>query len=104
MSNAPKNSSLEGHVLVSPLRISEYMILLCFKNGSLVRKALRDRYFSGSSNPEIESTSTTEKDLWLAFNNAVDSIPIGNNNNISLHVISEEITPKLRPGVARVTE
>ncbi|XP_039290746.1 xylulose kinase isoform X2 [Nilaparvata lugens] len=70
----------EGHILVSPIDPKLYMTLLCFKNGSLVRERIRDKYCKGS---------------WEEFGTLLESTPRGNFGNIGLYYDAMEIIPKL---------
>ena len=74
----------EGHVFVSPT--GDYMTLICFKNGSLAREAIREAY--GLS--------------WDGFSEALRSTPAGNDGKILLPYFEPEIVPNvLEPGVRR---
>lgn len=56
----------QGHVLVSP--VSEgFMLLLCFKNGSLTRERIRNQCAEGK---------------WDLFNTHLDATPRGNFGNM----------------------
>nr|XP_018903018.1 PREDICTED: xylulose kinase [Bemisia tabaci] len=68
----------DGHVLVNPVDENAYMILLCFKNGSLTRVRLRDHLAKGS---------------WSNFNNLLSCTPRGNFGYIGLYFDSQEIIP-----------
>jgi xylulokinase len=65
----------EGHVFGSPT--GEYMSLICFKNGSLAREKVRDRYGLD----------------WNGFNEALRAAPPGNNGAVLLPWFDPEITP-----------
>lgn len=72
----------EGHVFGAPC--GGYMSLICFKNGSLARERVRDRY--GYS--------------WGEFSKALASTPAGNEGRIMLPYFEPEIVPRvLDPGV-----
>ncbi len=74
----------EGHVFGSPT--GHYMSLICFKNGSLAREKVRDRY----------------KMDWERFDAALRSTPPGNRGRVMLPWFDPEITPNvLKPGVRR---
>ena len=75
----------EGHVFVSPT--GDYMTLICFKNGSLAREKIRERY--GLKN-------------WEDFGRLVASTPPGNRGGILLPWFEAEIVPRVnRPGIHR---
>ena len=74
----------EGHVFVSPT--GDYMTLICFKNGSLAREAIREAH-------NLD---------WNGFAQALQSTPSGNDGKIMLPYFEPEIVPNvLNPGVHR---
>jgi xylulokinase len=74
----------EGHVFGSPT--GHYMSLICFKNGSLAREKVRDRFRMD----------------WARFDAALRSTPPGNLGRVMLPWFDPEITPNvLEPGVRR---
>ena len=74
----------EGHVFVSPTGV--YMTLICFKNGSLAREAVRDAFGLD----------------WQGFSDALRSTPPGNGDKVMLPYFEPEIVPRvLEPGVRR---
>ncbi|XP_068152020.1 xylulose kinase [Drosophila tropicalis] len=75
----------EGHVLCHPTEINEYMGLLCFRNGSLVREAMNKTEANGN---------------WEKFNELLDSTPRGNFGNTAVHFNEMEIIPKAK-GILR---
>ncbi|VVC30671.1 Pre-C2HC domain,Carbohydrate kinase, FGGY, N-terminal,Carbohydrate kinase, FGGY, C-terminal [Cinara cedri] len=68
----------EGHVLVSPINEDAYMVLLCFKNGSLTRERLRNHYANES---------------WDDFNTLLERTPRGNFGYLGLYYDEQEIIP-----------
>jgi xylulokinase len=71
----------EGHVFGSPT--GDYMSLICFKNGSLARENVRDRF-------RLD---------WETFSEILDTTPPGNRGRIVLPWFEPEIVPKvLTPG------
>jgi xylulokinase len=75
----------EGHVFGSPT--GDYMTLICFKNGSLAREKVRERY-------GIKS--------WEDFGKALARTPPGTNGGILLPWFEAEIVPRVnQPGVHR---
>lgn len=65
----------EGHVFGAPT--GDYMSLICFKNGSLAREQVKDKF-----------------DLtWTQFSNILKSTPPGNNGKIMLPYFYPEIVP-----------
>lgn len=64
-----------------------YMSLVCFRNGSLAREAIRDQYGY----------------TWSDFSRALRATPAGNNGGLMLPWFEPEITPHVgRPGVRRL--
>lgn len=68
----------EGHVFVNPVDTAAYMALLCFKNGSLTREAIRDKHASNG---------------WDEFNQLLTEQPMGNNGKIGFYYTITEIVP-----------
>lgn len=74
----------EGHVFCAPT--GDYMTLICFKNGSLARERVRDKF----------------KLDWNGFSRALQETPPGNNSGIMLPYFEPEIVPLvLSPKVYR---
>ncbi|KAM3928292.1 xylulose kinase [Leptodactylus fuscus] len=71
--------TLEGHIFINPVQSQDYMALLCFKNGSLMREKIRDKCSSAS---------------WEEFSNVLRSTPPGNNGHIGFYFDVMEITPQ----------
>ncbi|XP_021936938.1 xylulose kinase-like isoform X2 [Zootermopsis nevadensis] len=69
---------LDGHILSSPVDKDAYMVLLCFKNGSLTRERIRDTCAEGS---------------WKLFNELLNSTPRGDFGNMGLYYDTQEIIP-----------
>jgi xylulokinase len=75
----------EGHVFGSPA--GGYMTLICFKNGSLAREKIRERYGIRD---------------WAAFGKLLAQTRPGNGGGILLPWFEAEIVPRVnRPGVRR---
>lgn len=77
---SPSPSGKEGHVFVNPVDSSTYITMLCYKNGSLAREALRDRCSNGS---------------WRKFAEQLEQSEPGNQGTIGFFYIKPEITPKV---------
>lgn len=75
-----------GHVFCSATDAETYVALLCFKNGSLVREALRDRLCDGS---------------WARFNELLRQSPPGNGGNVGFYYPDPEILPRNASGEHR---
>ncbi|MFW6044259.1 MAG: xylulokinase [Planctomycetota bacterium] len=74
----------EGHVFGAPT--GDYMTLICFKNGSLARERIRDRYGYD----------------WADFSAALKNTPPGNEGAMMLPYFEPEIVPRvLEPGIRR---
>eukprot|EP00808_Paulinella_micropora_P029506 g42308.t1 len=74
----------EGHVLVHPGQSDLFMLLLCFKNGSLNRERVRD--------------AAGFRD-WAAFARAMEQTAPGNQQQLAIRWTEPEITPTTtRPG------
>ncbi|XP_040290038.1 xylulose kinase [Bufo bufo] len=71
--------ALEGHIFINPVQSQDYMALLCFKNGSLMREKIRDNCSSAS---------------WEEFSTILRSTPPGNNGHIGFYFDVMEITPQ----------
>ena len=73
-----------GHVFGSPT--GDFMSLICFKNGSLAREAIRREYAMS----------------WAEFSKALDATAPGNSGGIILPWFEPEITPTVHePGARR---
>jgi len=70
----------EGHVMVSPRGPEEWFAMLCYKNGALARKAVRDAVAGGE---------------WKKFSELVAEAPAGNDGCLGLTLVMEEIVPVL---------
>ncbi|BES97527.1 FGGY family of carbohydrate kinases, C-terminal domain [Nesidiocoris tenuis] len=66
-----------GSVFVNPLNETEYMGLLCYKNGSLVRERIKDK--------------CTKSKGWEEFGSLLQSTPWGNFGYMGLYFDEEEI-------------
>lgn len=82
MKQLPEKMSPCAHTFIAPT--NDYMLLLCFKNGSLAREAVR-RKFNLS---------------WDEFSVAIESTRPGNGGAIMLPWFGSEIVPKVdQPGI-----
>jgi len=85
--SAPQPSATEGHIFGNPINPQSYMALICYKNGSLTREAVRNEFAESS---------------WKAFEAALARTPAGNGGRIGFYFKEPEITPTvLRPGIYR---
>ena len=84
MRNCATDPNGEGHAFGSPT--GDYMTLICFKNGSLAREAVRDEHGLD----------------WDGFSRALRDTPPGNGGALMLPWYEPEIVPHvLEPGVWR---
>lgn len=67
-----------GHVFVNPINESEFMSMLCFKNGSIPRQEVCDRLCKGS---------------WDTFNERLQATTAGNHGNMAIYFTEVEILP-----------
>eukprot|EP00111_Clytia_hemisphaerica_P002632 TCONS_00007469-protein len=72
------NPKPTGHVFVNPIEETEFMSMLCFKNGSLPRQEVCDRVCEGS---------------WEKFNETLKTTQAGNNGTIAINFREVEILP-----------
>lgn len=72
---------IHGNIFCNPLCSTDWMSLLCFKNGSLTRERIRDE---------------CANDNWDHFNKLVESTPPGNSGNIGFYFDCMEIYPPLK--------
>lgn len=72
---------LEGHVFVNPIDPDMHMGLLCFKNGSLPRERIRERFANNSCSK---------------FDQMLNNSPYGNYGHIGLYYDLPEIIPQIQ--------
>ncbi|XP_065177521.1 xylulose kinase-like [Sycon ciliatum] len=79
---------LFGHVFVNPVDTGAYMGLLCYSNGDMTRKKVRD------STQNLQRLSEEEEEQrWQAFTHCLQSTPPANNGNVGVYFFEEEIVP-----------
>lgn len=76
-----KPSATEGHIFVNPVDPDAFMALVCYKNGSLTREAVRDAVAGGR---------------WETFHALVAEMPAGNEGQIGFYIRDAEITPPIQ--------
>jgi xylulokinase len=86
METVPEDSPVTAHVFRSP--VGGYMGLVCFRNGSLARQRVRDRFGLD----------------WEGFAHALRSTPPGNRGGLMLPWFEPEITPFVATGGVRCAE
>lgn len=80
--------SLEGHVFSNPVDTKGYMVMLCYKNGSLTREDIRN--------------SCADKS-WDVFNKYLQDTPPLNGGKLGFYYKDHEILPPLPVGYHRFT-
>ncbi|XP_042507250.1 xylulose kinase 2-like [Macadamia integrifolia] len=78
--------SLEGHVFPNPVDTEGYMVMLCYKNGSLTREDVRNQCADQS---------------WEAFGKLLDHTPVLNGGKLGFYYKEHEILPPLPVGFHR---
>ncbi|XP_051139330.1 xylulose kinase 2-like isoform X2 [Andrographis paniculata] len=78
--------SLEGHTFPSPVDTENYMVMLVYKNGSLTREDIRNRYADHS---------------WDVFNAYLQQTPPLNGGKMGFYYKEHEILPPLPIGEHR---
>ena len=76
----PKPSATEGHVFANPVDPDAYMVMVCYKNGSLTREYVRDTVAGRS---------------WDTFRTLIHKTTPGNDGNIGFYIREPEITPPI---------
>ncbi|KAG9159282.1 hypothetical protein Leryth_024706 [Lithospermum erythrorhizon] len=74
---------LEGHVFPNPVDSKGYMVMLCYKNGSLTREEIRNHYASKS---------------WDVFNKFLEQTSPLNGGQLGFYYMDPEILPPLPAG------
>ncbi|KAJ6422181.1 hypothetical protein OIU84_027180 [Salix udensis] len=77
---------LEGHVFPNPVDTQGYMVMLCYKNGSLTREDVRNRCAEKS---------------WEIFNKCLEQTPPLNGGKLGFYYKDHEILPPLPVGFHR---
>ncbi|KAJ4816217.1 Xylulose kinase [Rhynchospora pubera] len=78
--------SLEGHVFPNPVDLNCYMVMLVYKNGSLTREDLRNKYADKS---------------WDVFNQHLEKVAPLNGGRLGFYYKEHEILPPLPVGYHR---
>ncbi|CAN6176387.1 unnamed protein product [Urochloa humidicola] len=85
---AEAKPSLEGHVFPNPVEPDGYMVMLCYKNGSLTREDVRNWCAEKS---------------WDVFNSYLEKTPPLNGGKLGFYYKDHEILPPLPVGFHRYT-
>lgn len=80
------NPSLEGHVFPNPVDTKGFMVMLCYKNGSLAREDVRNSCAESS---------------WEVFNQLMQQSPPLNGGKLGFYYKEHEILPPLPAGFHR---
>ncbi|PUZ73140.1 hypothetical protein GQ55_2G451000 [Panicum hallii var. hallii] len=83
---AEAKPSLEGHVFPNPVEPDGYMVMLCYKNGSLTREDVRNQCAEKS---------------WDVFNSYLEKTPPLNGGKLGFYYKDHEILPPLPVGFHR---
>eukprot|EP01112_Ceratiomyxa_fruticulosa_P022734 TRINITY_DN842_c0_g1_i1.p1 TRINITY_DN842_c0_g1~~TRINITY_DN842_c0_g1_i1.p1 ORF type:complete len:539 (-),score=120.47 TRINITY_DN842_c0_g1_i1:112-1728(-) len=67
-----------GCIFGNPVDANTLMRLICFKNGSLTRDHIKEKFAKGS---------------WDTFNSYLSATPVGNNGQIGVYFLEPEIAP-----------
>eukprot|EP00301_Raphidiophrys_heterophryoidea_P024840 c8188_g1_i1.p1 GENE.c8188_g1_i1~~c8188_g1_i1.p1 ORF type:complete len:424 (-),score=107.67 c8188_g1_i1:44-1315(-) len=78
----------EGHVFANPVDPSAFMLMLCFKNGSLTRQAIRDAALA-----DLHTDSSA--DSWQLFDQSLSNSVPGNQGQIGFFYHFPEIVPHI---------
>ncbi|TVU48795.1 hypothetical protein EJB05_00070 [Eragrostis curvula] len=78
--------SLEGNILPNPVDPNTFMVMLCYKNGSLTREDIRNRYAQRS---------------WDVFNRLLEETTPLNGGKLGFYYKEHEILPPLPVGYHR---
>lgn len=76
----PHPSGREGHLFVNPVDPAGYMAMICYKNGSLTREAVRR---------DVKAAT------WDRYGELVAQSAPGNGGNIGFYILEPEITPPI---------
>lgn len=76
----PRPSGREGHIFVNPVDPAGYMAMICYKNGSLTREAVRR---------DVKAAT------WDAYGELVGQTAPGNGGRIGFYIREPEITPPI---------
>ncbi|XP_062204435.1 xylulose kinase 2-like isoform X1 [Phragmites australis] len=85
VTNSPE-PTLEGNIFPNPVDPKTYMVLLCYKNGSLTREDIRNRYAERS---------------WDVFNRLLEETAPLNGGKLGFYYKEHEILPPLPVGFHR---
>lgn len=76
--DTPPACTTTSHMLAHPTTPGGHIAMLCYKNGDLARKEVRDKYYGGS---------------WDKFDQSILATPAGNNGVLGFFFPMQEIIP-----------
>lgn len=76
-----------GHVFPHPVLQDHYWCMLCYTNGDVTRRRVRDEFFAAGRG-----------DGWDDFSKAIRETPLGNSGSVGLFFTTDEITPAISKG------
>merc|ERR1712176_1472781 len=78
-----------GHLFPHPILKGCYWSMLCYTNGDVTRRRVRDDFFPGGSDSE---------EAWAGFSRALRETPPGNRGSVGRFFTTDEITPAVSCG------
>lgn len=98
--------SAVGHVFVSPTDPGVFMSMLCYQNGAITRRQVRDDAIrraveAGVTLTSMEADDGAEMLKWAEFNELVMRSPPGNNGAIGIYWNQVRISHSLKQGGLR---
>jgi len=78
-----------GHLFPHPILKGCYWSMLCYTNGDVTRRKVRDEFFPEGS----DSTAA-----WEGFSQALKDTPPGNSSSVGMFFTTDEITPAVSCG------
>ncbi|KAF8822011.1 hypothetical protein IE077_001228 [Cardiosporidium cionae] len=73
--------AINGHYFAHPIIKDGYLFMLCYTNGALNRKFVRDKY--------------TNSKTWEEFSRCVEETPVGCNDHMGFYMTTNECTPPI---------
>jgi len=89
-----------GHLFPHPTLEGQYWSMLCYTNGDVTRRGVRDRFFGGGESvAEGEVVDAkAEAEAWKRFSQALREAPPGCSGHLGLYLAVDEITPAINAG------
>jgi len=89
--DVPKSPLPFGHLFPHPILKSCYWSMLCYTNGDVTRRRVRDDFFAPAAGAEGK---------WSAFSEALRATEPGNGGAVGMFFTTDEITPAVNQGGA----